>query len=69
MTDEKLAGEISKAIQHGWEAVQLYPSEPDRIRALTDLAWAFVEGGDLCAAEDAYMVVARKSEDFLYRAY
>ncbi len=69
MTDEKLAGEISKAIQHGWEAVQLYPSEPDRLRALTDLAWAFVEGGDLCAAEDAYVVVAHKSEDFLYRAY
>jgi len=39
MTDEKLAGEISAAIKHGWEAVQRYPTEPDRLRALTDLAW------------------------------
>ena len=69
MTDEKLAGQMSAAIKHGWEAVQLYPTEPDRLRALTDLAWVFVEGGDLGAAEDAYTVVAHRSEDFVYRVY
>jgi tetratricopeptide (TPR) repeat protein len=69
MTDEKLAGRMSAAIKHGWEAVQLYPTEPDRLRALTDLAWTFVEARDLCAAEDAYLIVARRSEHFLYRAY
>ena len=69
MTDEKLAGETSAAIRHGWDAVQLYPTERDRLRALTDMAWAFVEAGDLCAAEDAYTVVAARSEDFMYRVY
>ena len=69
MTDEKLAGQLSAAIKHGWEAVQLYPTERDRLHALTDLAWAFVEAGDLCAAEDAYTIVAHRSEDFLYRVY
>ena len=69
MTDENLAGQLSAAIKHGWEAVQLYPTEADRLRALTDLAWTFVEARDLGAAEDAYSIVARRSEHFLYRAY
>lgn len=69
MTDEKLAGQLSAAIKHGWEAVQLYPMERDRLQALTDLAWAFVEAGDLVAAEDAYAVVEYRSEDSLYRIY
>lgn len=69
MTDEKLAGQTSAAIRHGWEAVQLYPEERDRLQALTDLAWAFVEAGDLSAAEDAYTVVASRSEEFVYRVY
>ena len=69
MSDEKLAGQFSAAIKHGWEAVQLYPTERDRLQALTDLAWAFVEAGDLVAAEDAYTVVAHRSEHALYRIY
>jgi len=69
MTDEKLAGRHEKAIRHGWEAVRLYPSERDQLQALTDLAWAFVEVGELAAAEDAYTVVAHRTQDFRYRVY
>lgn len=67
MADEKLRGNHSEAIRHGWEAVRLYPSERDRLRALTDLASAFVEAGDLVAADNAYTVVAHTSEEFIYR--
>ena len=66
MTDEKLAGCPGKAIRHGWEAVRLCPSERDQLRALTDLAWAFVEVGELSAAEDAYTVVAHRTKEFRY---
>ena len=69
MTDEKLSGRFGKAIRHGWEAVRLYPSERDQLQALTDLAWAFVEVGELSAAEDAYTVVAHRTQDFRYRVY
>ena len=69
MTDENLAGQPSAAIKHGWEAVQLYPTEADRLHALTDLAWTFVEARDLRAAEDACSIVTRQSEHFLYRTY
>ena len=69
MTDEKLSGRFGKAIRHGWEAVRLYPSERDQLQALTDLAWAFVEVGELAAAEDAYTVVAHRTQDFRYRVY
>ena len=69
MTDEKLAGHFAVAIRHGWDAVCLYPSERDQLQALTDLAWAFVEVGQLDAAEDAYTVVAHRTQDFRYRVY
>jgi tetratricopeptide (TPR) repeat protein len=69
MTDEKLGERYTHAIQHGWEAVRLYPAAQDQIGALTDLAWAFVEVGDLSAAEDAYMVVVHRTEEFMGRAY
>ena len=69
MTDEKLSERYALAIQHGWEAVRLYPAAREQLQALTDLAWAFVEVGDLGAAEDACTVVAHRTEEFLYRAY
>ena len=69
MTDEKLSERYAQAIQHGWEAVRLYPAAREQLQALTDLAWAFVEVGDLSAAEDAYTVVAHRTEEFRYRAY
>ncbi len=69
MTDQKLSGRFGDAIRHGWEAVRLYPSERDQLQALTDLAWAFVEVGEYGAAEDAYTVVAHRTQDFRYRVY
>ncbi len=69
MTDQKLSGRFGEAIRHGWEAVRLYPSERDQLQALTDLAWAFVEVGEYGAAEDAYTVVAHRTQDFRYRVY
>ena len=53
MTDHNLTKEFSEAINHGWEAVQHYPTERDRLQALTDLAWSFVEAGDFSSAEVA----------------
>jgi hypothetical protein len=50
MTDEMRSGRFGKAIRHGWEAVRLHPAERHQIQALTDLAWVFVEVGELGAA-------------------
>jgi tetratricopeptide (TPR) repeat protein len=69
MTDEMRSGRVSSAIRHGWQAVRLYPSERNQVQALTDLAWVFVEAGELGAAEDAYTVVVHRSQDFRYRTY
>ena len=67
MADHHLTEQLSAAINHGWEAVQYYPAERNRLHALTDLAWSLVEAGDLGAAEDAYTVIVHRSEDFIYR--
>ena len=69
MTDEQLSGRYGKAIHHGWEAVRLHPTERHQLHALTDLAWVFVEVGELGSAEDAYTVVAHRTEDFRYKVY
>ena len=69
MVLEKLSGRPEIAVRHGWEAVQSYTSKRKRLRALTDLAWAFVELRELTAAEDAYELVAAGSEEFLYKVY
>ena len=69
MVLEKLSGRPEVAVRHGWEAVQSFPSKQKRLRALTDLAWAFVELGELTAAEDAYELVAAGTNEFLYKVY
>ena len=69
MVTEKLSGRPEVAVRHGWEAVQSFPSKQKRLRALTDLAWAFVELGELTAAEDAYELVAAGTNEFLYKVY
>ena len=69
MTDEHLSGRFGEAIRHGWEAVRLHPSERHQLHALTDLARVFVEVGELGSADDAYTVVAHRTQDFRYRVY
>jgi hypothetical protein len=67
MTVEKLAGELDRAIQHGWDAFQAYDSEEGSIRALFDLAGVLRESGELQAARDAYTVVVSQVKGSEYR--
>ena len=67
MVDETMSGNLALAIRHGWDAVRLYPAEPDRVKALMDLAGTFVQVGELQAAEDAYTVVVHRTGEFRFR--
>lgn len=69
MSLELASERYEEAAKHGWEAVRVAESERDRIRALTTLAWVFLELGELTASEDAYTIVAERSEEFLFRVY
>ncbi|GMR12105.1 MAG: hypothetical protein BMS9Abin29_0293 [Gemmatimonadota bacterium] len=69
MSLELASKRYQAAAKHGWEAVRVAESERDRIRALTTLAWVFLELGELTASEDAYTIVAKRSEEFLFRVY
>lgn len=67
MTVEKLAGDLRRAVTHGWEAVQLYEVGEGRLKALFDLAGVLKESGELDAAWDAYAVVAAEVASHEYR--
>lgn len=66
---EHAAGELPLATRHGWRAVNTYRSEVGRTRCLVSFGWILKELGDWDAAEDAYTVVCRTSEEFYYRVY
>jgi len=67
MTVEKLSGDLSSAIRHGWVAVQSYDSREGSLRALFDLSGVLQESGELSAAADGYSVVAHQVKGFEYR--
>ncbi|MFV2006471.1 MAG: tetratricopeptide repeat protein [Longimicrobiales bacterium] len=69
MSLELASKRYEAAAKHGWEAVRVAASEQARIRSLTTLAWVFLELGELTASEDAYTIVAERSEEFLFRVY
>lgn len=66
MTVEKLAGDLDRAVLHGWEAAQVYDSDEGSLRALFDLAGVLRESGELSAARDAYSVVAGRVQGSEY---
>jgi len=66
---EHAVGDLPAALDHGWRAVSMYVSDVGRTRCLVSLAGALKEFGDLQAAEDAYTVVTRTSDENYYLTY
>lgn len=69
MTLEFVAGRMPIAARHGWRAVNTYRSETGRTRCLVSFATILRELGDWDAAEDAYTVAARTTDEHYYRIY
>ncbi|MGW8266261.1 MAG: hypothetical protein ACWGSQ_07830 [Longimicrobiales bacterium] len=67
MTVEKLAGNLTAAVLHGWQAARHYESREGSLKAFFDLAGVLKESGEMSAAWDAYSVVAAQVESFDYR--
>lgn len=66
---EHAAGELPLAARHGWRAVNTYASETGRTRCMASFAAILKDLGDWDAAEDAYTVVSRTSDEHYYRVY
>jgi len=69
MTLEQASGDLDRALQFGWRAVNEHDGKDGRVRALAGLAGTLVEMGELDAAEDAWTVVSRMAEKDYYRLY
>lgn len=69
MVVEHMAGDLPIATRHGWRAVNTYASESGRTRCLVSFGTILKELGDWDAAEDAYTVVCRTSDELYYRMY
>ena len=69
MTLEYVAHRLPEAARHGWRAVNTYRSEPGRTRCLVSFATILRELGDVDAAEDAYLVASRTTDELYYRIY
>ena len=65
----KVAGDLPAALAHGWRAVEVSESDLARTRCLATLAGALGEYGDREAADDAWAIVARTSDEQYYRFY
>lgn len=66
---EHVAGNLEVALQHGWKAVASYQDERGRLRCLASLAGALSDFGDRKASEDAWTIVAQRSDESYYRIY
>lgn len=66
---EQLAGDQVEALRYGWRAVATYETRSAQVRGLALLAGALSKFGDRDAAEDAWTVVARASDEIYYRVY
>lgn len=66
LTVEHTAGRLDAAVSYGWRAVQFAPDETTRLRALTALGGVFLEGRTLGAAEDAFAIVAARTDEQYY---
>ena len=66
---EHAAGNLPVALEHGWVAVAGFENEVLRTRCLAALAGALVDFGDRSAAEDAWSVVAHRSDEVYYKVY
>lgn len=69
MSLEWVVERLPEAARHGWRAVNTYRSESGRVRCLAGFATILRELGDWDAAEDAYTVVSRTSDELYYRVY
>lgn len=69
MAVEYAAGDLPIATRHGWRAVNTFASESGRMRCLVSFGTILKELGDWDAAQDAYTVVCRTSDELYYRVY
>ncbi|MDA0329137.1 MAG: tetratricopeptide repeat protein [Gemmatimonadetes bacterium] len=66
---EHAVGDLGAALRHGWRAVKTYESDTSRMRCMVSLAGVLKDVGELQAAEDAYTVVAHRSDEHYYLVY
>lgn len=66
---EHAAGALAEAARHGWRAVNTYDDSVGRTRCLMNFGSVLKELGDWDAAEDAYTVVARTTDEVYYSVY
>jgi len=66
---EHVAGNLDMALEHGWMAVAGYTEERRRMRCVAGLAGALLDYGDRVASEDAWTIVAERSDETYYRIY
>ena len=66
---EQAAGNVGAALRHGWAAVDTFEDEVCRTRWIASLGGVLQETGDLEAAEDAWLLVAHRSDESYYLAY
>lgn len=66
---EVMAKDLHTALRHGWRAVNAYDTQVGRTRCMAGMASVLLELGDLEAAEDAFAVVAKTSEEHYYLSY
>lgn len=69
MSLEWVVDRLPEAARHGWRAVNTYRDESGRVRCLAGFATILRDLGDWDAAEDAYTVVSRTSDEVYYRIY
>lgn len=55
---ETKAGNHSRAVLHGWEAIEAFVSQEDKVTAIFELGSVFVDQGEFDSAEHAYQVAA-----------
>ena len=66
---EHNAGDLPRALEHGWVAVAMYQNDAERMRCLAGLAGVLMDYGDREAAEDAWSVVASSCDERYYQVF
>jgi tetratricopeptide (TPR) repeat protein len=66
---EHATGNFEAGLRHGWRAVSMYTTDVLKMRCMVSLGGALKDFGDHTAAEDAYLVVAHRSDEPYYLTY
>ena len=62
-------GNLQEALSFGWQAVEAYPGQEERVQALASLAGALIDAQALDAAEDGWRCVLALATHDYYRLY